>query len=118
MDANLVELIQAISERQQTLERQVGELSAAVKALEAWMAELNRTVAASKAVADVPQNKPEVTPEILVMLAAAATAFLGKEVRIRSARMLETPYEVVNPWAQQGRVFVQASHNIQMRPRR
>ncbi len=57
----------------------------------------------------------EITPDTLVVLAAAVTAFLGKKVRIRSAKMLESPYEIVNPWAQQGRVIVQASHNL--RPR-
>ena len=61
------------------------------------------------------RNREDVTPEILVMIAAAVTAFLGKKVRIRSAHMLQTPYEIVNPWVQQGRVFVQASHNLTQR---
>jgi methylmalonyl-CoA carboxyltransferase large subunit len=56
-----------------------------------------------------------VTPEILVVIAAAVTAFLGKKVRIRSAKVLQSPYEIVNPWSQQGRVFVQASHNLRSR---
>jgi hypothetical protein len=56
-----------------------------------------------------------VSDDVLVLIAAAVTAFLGKKVRVRSARMLQTPYEIVNPWAQQGRVFVQASHNIRGR---
>ena len=47
--------------------------------------------------------------------AAAVTAFLGKKVRIRSAKTLQSPYEIVNPWSQQGRVFVQASHNLRSR---
>jgi hypothetical protein len=50
-----------------------------------------------------------------VVIAAAVTAFLGKKVRIRSAKMLQSPYEVVNPWAQQGRMFIQASHNLRLR---
>jgi len=54
----------------------------------------------------------EVTPEVLAVIAAAVTAFLGKKVRIRSAKVLQTPYEIINPWAQQGRVVVQASHNL------
>ena len=57
----------------------------------------------------------EVTPEIQVLLAAAATAYLGKNVRVRSARTLESPYGIVNPWAQQGRVSIQASHNPRLR---
>jgi len=58
-----------------------------------------------------------VTPEVLLMIAAAVTTFLGKKVRIRSAKMLQTPYELFNPWAQQGRVVVQASHNLAQRYR-
>jgi hypothetical protein len=45
------------------------------------------------------------------MIAAAVTAFLGKKVRIRSAKMLQSPYEVVNPWSQQGRMLIHASHH-------
>jgi len=58
------------------------------------------------------QVEEELGPETLVVIAAAVTAFLGKKVRIRSAKMLQSPYEIVNPWAQQGRVMVQASHNF------
>jgi prefoldin subunit 5 len=108
---NVTALIQALTERQQTTERQLSELSAAFKALEAKLAALGQPAAAL-----AQTKKPEITPELLVMLAAAATAYLGKEVRVRSAKMLQSPYEVVNPWAQQGRVFIQAAHNL--RPRR
>jgi hypothetical protein len=55
--------------------------------------------------------------ETLILISAAVTSFLGKKVRIRSAKMLQSPYEIVNPWAQQGRVIVQASHNLQVRHR-
>jgi len=58
-----------------------------------------------------------VSPETVVVIAAAVTAFLGKKVRIRSAKRLQSPYEIVNPWAQQGRVIVQASHNLLSGPR-
>ena len=56
----------------------------------------------------------EIAPEMLLVLAAAVTAFLGKKVRIRSAKMVYSP-ESNNAWSQQGRVFVQASHNIAQR---
>jgi methylmalonyl-CoA carboxyltransferase 12S subunit len=59
--------------------------------------------------------RQEVSPEVLVVIAAAVTAFLGKKVRIRSAKLLETPYELINRWAQQGRVVIQASHNLRQR---
>jgi methylmalonyl-CoA carboxyltransferase large subunit len=113
------DLIQALSERQQAMERQLGELAGAVKALQARVAELSQPAAAAavevKAQAAKEAVHGEVTPEMLVVITAAVTAFLGKKVRIRSAKMLQSPYEVVNPWSQQGRVFVQASHI--MRPR-
>jgi methylmalonyl-CoA carboxyltransferase large subunit len=112
-----------------TLEAQIAALKAAPAApapvvlvpvaapagkAEAAVASPKPVVAAPKEVAAAPKEE-DVTPEILLVMAAAVTAFLGKKVRIRSAKMLQSPYEIVNPWAQQGRVFVQASHNL--RPR-
>ena len=57
-----------------------------------------------------PEKVEEVTPETIMILTAAVAAFLGKRARIRSARMVRTAPS--NAWAQQGRVFVQASHNL------
>lgn len=128
MVLNEEDLVQALSERQLATERQLSELCSALKALEARVAELSQSEAslsaaaqktameaASSAAGAGQLKKEEVTPELLIMLAAAATAFLGKDVRIRTAKMLQSPYEVINPWAQQGRVFVQASHNLRSR---
>jgi methylmalonyl-CoA carboxyltransferase large subunit len=126
----LSDLVQAVSERQLAMERQLDELAVAIKALQARVAELSQPATLQTAPAPVVEmktaaavskdaahrEKGEVTPEMLVVIAAAVTAFLGKKVRIRSAKMLQSPYEVVNPWSQQGRVFVQASHTL--RPRR
>jgi len=58
-----------------------------------------------------PEAAGEITPERLAVLAAVVTAFLGRKVKIHQARLLVNP-EVVSPWAQQGRVFVQASHAL------
>lgn len=119
MKQDLTAFIQELSERQQTAERRLSELGAVVKALESRIAELSAP-SQPRAVASPPQAAPlrlvraAVTPEILVMLAAAATAFLGKEVRVRSARLLQ-PVEGISPWAQQGRVFLQASHHPHFR---
>ncbi len=63
-------------------------------------------------------EKEEVNAEMLVIIAAAITAYLGKKVRIRSAQLLQTPFELFNPWAQQGRVVIQASHNLTQRGHR
>jgi len=58
----------------------------------------------------------KVTLETLSVIAAAVTEFLGKKVRIRSARILTTP-KAVDRWAQQGRLMVQNSHNLPRRGR-
>jgi methylmalonyl-CoA carboxyltransferase 12S subunit len=112
-----------LSELEDKTTRQLNMLSDAVKNLEAEIAQLRKSVPAEFAAAVAPVSSPptlaatadeaqEITPDTLVVLAAAVTAFLGKKVRIRSAKMLQSPYEIVNPWAQQGRAIVQASHNL------
>ena len=53
--------------------------------------------------------KAEVTPEIVAIIAAAVTSFLGKKVKIRNARRIDSG---TTPWAQQGRAIIQASHNL------
>jgi hypothetical protein len=58
----------------------------------------------------------KVTPETLSVIAAAVTEFLGERVQIRSVRMLQTR-PAVDRWARQGRVMVQASHNLTPRGR-
>jgi methylmalonyl-CoA carboxyltransferase large subunit len=100
------------------MERQLGELANAVKALQARVAEFSKPPASAPVVDmktaaakdAVHQEMGEVSPEMLVIIAAAVTAYLGKKVRIRSAKILQSPYEVVNPWSQQGRALVHASH--------
>jgi len=62
------------------------------------------------------KSSHEVTAETLSVIAAAVTEFLGKKVRIRSAKMLQTQY-AVDRWAQQGRVMVHTSHNLPQRGR-
>jgi hypothetical protein len=119
-------LRRAVSERQRATERQLDALAAALKALEAQVAELSRVpvlqaaaapeeeiqAPAPAAIDAAPPAREQVTPEILAVIAAAANAFLGKKVRILSANPLQSPQENVSPWCQQGRVFVQASHNL------
>ena len=57
-----------------------------------------------------PAIAEEISPEIIMVLSAAVAAFLGKRARIRGARLVRTAPS--SAWAQQGRVFVQASHNL------
>ena len=124
MAMELTDLIQAVSERQRAAEGQLSELASAFKALEARVVELRQQTAAPVDVAAVPasvvketvhREKEEVTPEMLVVIAAAVTAFLGKKVRIRSAKMLRPAFEGANPWSLQGLVSVHASHQLRFR---
>ena len=103
------------------LEARVAELTHLNEELTALVRSLRTAAPAAPEVAHpngsvtktvAPEPEEEIPTEILVVLAAAVTSFLGKPVRIRSAKMLQSPYEIVNPWAQQGRVFVQASHAL------
>jgi methylmalonyl-CoA carboxyltransferase large subunit len=121
-----------VSELRLESERKLDALTRALNALQTQFAKLSQPIAIKPVAAPVPApvakaeaaastaktatpQTEEVTPELLVVMAAAVTAFLGKKVRIRSAKMLQSPYEIVNPWSQQGRVFVQASHNLRSR---
>jgi methylmalonyl-CoA carboxyltransferase large subunit len=52
----------------------------------------------------------EVSPDTILVLSAAVAAFLGKRARVRSARLVRSAPS--NAWAQQGRAFVQGSHNL------
>jgi methylmalonyl-CoA carboxyltransferase large subunit len=63
-----------------------------------------------KPAAAPPEISKEITPEILMVLTAAVAAFLGKKAKIKRARL--APTHQGSAWAQQGRVFVQASHNL------
>jgi methylmalonyl-CoA carboxyltransferase large subunit len=100
------------SEVQQAEETRLQSLAKTIQDLESRLAELSKAPAPVQPQSVVPQKQEEVSPEMIVVLSAAVTAFLGKKVRIRSAKMLQSPYEIVNPWSQQGRVIVQASHNL------
>ena len=59
----------------------------------------------------------EITPEILRTLTETITALLGRKIRIRSVKILQTPDPSANSWAQHGRAVSQASHNLVQRGR-
>ena len=133
-------LKRASANAREQLELRLEGFTGAIAALELSVAELTRATASLSAAAagspmpatpvasaaartngalSQPLAKPhgeipdgEIATEILIVIGAAVTSFLGKKVRIRSAKMLQSPYEIVNPWAQQGRVIVQASHSL------
>lgn len=118
-----------LSERVAQLERQLAEVRGLVAAQAKSVAlpeppKAMAAAAAGSASVPVVSSKPVpvaapkaavrqdegVSPEILVVIAAAVAHFMGKSVRIRSARLVHPAGS--NPWAQQGRVFIQASHNL------
>jgi hypothetical protein len=82
--------------------------------MQAQIADLSAQVAALKALAH-PPDSDDVSPEALVMMAAAVTSYLGVRVRIRSARRVEAPADAGSAWAQQGRVSVQAAAHATQR---
>lgn len=113
---DVVELQQRVASLADSVQKLQGQLADQAKLLADLVARLSGPGAQVQSQAQAPEEglaaRSEVSPDVLVVIAAAVTTFLGKKVRIRSAKMLQSPYEIVNPWAQQGRVFVQASHYL------
>ncbi|MDR3774903.1 MAG: hypothetical protein P4L26_16230 [Terracidiphilus sp.] len=130
-------LQRALAAQQEATERQLSALAKTLRDLEHKLAELNQisdlqasaasefemesAAEVAEAAAPVAEEQEEeleeeeVPAEMMPVLAAAAAELLGKKVRILSARKLEAPRQGLSPWSQQGRVFVQASHNLRAR---
>jgi methylmalonyl-CoA carboxyltransferase large subunit len=96
------------------------QIDARFRELEARLAEQNGHAGGTKAAAPLipapattaepqPQSS-EIPEEVLLVISAAVAAFLGKRARIRTVRRVPMPG--FNPWSQQGRVYIQGSHNI------
>jgi methylmalonyl-CoA carboxyltransferase large subunit len=65
-------------------------------------------VAEAPAQAALPAEE-EYNEDLLLAISATVAAYLGKRPRIRAIRLLDA-----GDWAQQGRVFVQASHTLKL----
>lgn len=98
-----------------SLAAELDELRAQIAALTERLASLSKLAAAEvppaaapapAAAAPAPQETG-ISEEILIALAAAVAAYLGKRAPIRHVRLLST-----TAWAQQGRVNIQASHGL------
>lgn len=90
------------------LRAQVAELSERLAALSAQVASLSAAPALPYSVAGAPEPAENaVTEELLITIAAAVAAYLGKRAPIRHVRLIGS-----TSWAQQGRVNVQASHGL------
>jgi methylmalonyl-CoA carboxyltransferase large subunit len=102
-----------------SLAAELDELRAQIAALTGRLAELSKAAGAEAApvaaapapapahLAPAPAAPAEISEEILIALAAAVAAYLGKRAPIRHVRLLGT-----TAWAQQGRVNIQASHGL------
>jgi hypothetical protein len=62
------------------------------------------------------QASEEISLDTLAAISRTVTGLFGKRVRIRSVKLLQTS-NAASQWAQQGRVVVQASHNLTQRGR-
>ena len=87
------------------------EVKALHAELEALKMEFSARISTMEALlpTKVEAAEEQLPVEMLAVIAAAVTAFLGKRVRIRAAHLIPT----VNTWGQTGRAIVQASHNLQ-----
>jgi Skp family chaperone for outer membrane proteins len=86
-----------------------GEMHAMRAELDALKADL--ATLEDRRAADAREREAEVGSETLIMLAAAVTSYLGKRVRVRSARRVE-PGDDASAWARQGRAAIQTSHRL------
>ena len=95
----------------------IDELRAEIRALSDRLARLEAREAeappAQVVSAAVPEPPPEpvaetIPEEILLVISAAVAAFLGERAHVKQVRLIRSP-----AWAQQGRVTIQASHQLQ-----
>ncbi len=110
-----------LSKRVALLEQELAEIKALLKEQVAKQPLAPAAVAAPVAAPTIksvqpvdkqgaPAKEQGVSPEIMAVIAAAVSQFLGLRARMRHSRLVQPTG--VNPWAQQGRVFIQASHNL------
>lgn len=92
----------ALTSRLEKLEAAGSAVPAAVSAPAAQSAA--QPVAAA---AEPVKEADEFSEELLLVLSAAVAAYLGKRPHIRAIHLRTS-----SAWAQQGRVFVQASHQL------
>jgi len=109
--------------RRRAKDREIAAIWSRVQAVEMRLETLRRAASPqpeSEAISAAAEGAgmmelAEPKPETLAVITAAATAFLGKAARIRSARLVPAQDDSVSAWSQQGRVIVQTSHNLRSR---
>jgi hypothetical protein len=116
----------AVADKQRETERQLSAMATTVKALQARVAELGglNPIPAQLVESATTSNATEIAsgqkskslqPETVAVLTAAATTFLGRKAQIRAAQAAPAEHSSAGAWAQQGRAFVQTSHNPRSR---
>jgi methylmalonyl-CoA carboxyltransferase 12S subunit len=99
-----------LSEALGALRHELARLGARVAALEAAAATTPRSPAPT-APSPRPMEQAEgLSEELVLVISAAIAAFLGKKHHVRQIRLLGT-----RAWGQQGRVTIQASHDLPVR---
>lgn len=102
----LTALLEEMNDRLRGMEERIHNL-------ESRAGEAPRPLASAPVPAPLPvaaAKEEEIEPEVLMVIAATVAAFMGHRARIRRVRRSFT--QGMNPWAQQGRVSIQASHNV------
>jgi len=106
--------MKTLAEMMEQLQSQLAALSARVEQLEsaagkpaAEQAPAASSVKEAREFQPPEPGKPPVTEEELIAISAALAAYLGVRVRIKQIRLLGS-----HSWAQQGRVWIQASHKL------
>jgi hypothetical protein len=114
--------LKAMAERQETMQNELSALAAAVKSLEARLAERNDEPEFSAAEGAVevldaggrgaaPARRRSVKVEVKAVIAAAAAA-AGEIAKARKISALPASQDAGSAWSQQGRVGVVSSHNL------
>ncbi len=98
-----------VEELQREIDRLRNEFDSRLKVLERRAAVSVAPAPPVAKPAPPPKAKEPVSPEIIAIIAAAVTSFLGKKVKLHHVHLLDTG---TSPWAQQGRAIIQASHNL------
>ncbi len=98
-----------LAETLETLRQELARLGERVTALEGTLRPAGSPTPPAPAHADGRAATPEgISEELVLVLAAAVAAYLGKKPHIRQIRLLGA-----GGWSQQGRVTIQASHRLE-----
>ncbi len=99
--------LKSLSEQIEALQRQIEALTSRLAQIEGYGPQAAPQTVATQATAVPAPEEEGITEELLMAIAAAVSAYLGKRAPIRQIRLLSS-----QTWAQQGRAYIQASHRI------